>query len=80
MSSAAPLPPVSAAPASLSHYTYPPQPSVLSGPQYGYNNNGYQQQYAPNGVPNQLAVSSSMSNAMVPSAIQLPGEYSLRIT
>jgi protein SOK2 len=77
MSAATAHAPASAAPSSLSHYSYPQQPSILQpGPQYPSAPGGYPQ-YSYNGVPSQLPASSSMSNAMVPQAIQLPGKSEL---
>lgn len=75
MSAATAHAPASAAPGSLSHYSYPPQqPSLLPpGPQYGSAPAGYPPYGYPNGVPSQLPASSSMSNALVPQSIQLPG-------
>lgn len=80
MSAATAHAPASATPTSLSHYSYPQQPSILQpGPQYpsatGYSPYGY-----PNGVPSQLPASSSMSNALVPQAIQLPGTSTPNLT
>lgn len=76
MSAATAHAPASAAPSSLAHYnTYPPQNSMIQpGPQYNPAPPGYPQYGYANGVPSQLPASSSMSNAMVPQAIQLPGE------
>ena len=75
MSAATAHAPASAAPGSLSHYSYPPQPLLLSpGPQYGSGPAGYPPYGYPNGVPSRLPASSSMSNALVPQSIQLPGE------
>jgi enhanced filamentous growth protein 1 len=67
--------PASAAPSSLSHYSYPQQNSILPpGPQYGSAPGGYPPYGYANGVPPQLPASSSMSNAMVPQPLQLPGK------
>lgn len=73
MSAATAHAPASAAPSGLSHYAYPPQPSILQpGPQYGSAPTGYPPYGYANGVPSQLPASSSMSNNMVPPSIQLP--------
>ncbi|ORY03142.1 cell pattern formation-associated protein stuA [Clohesyomyces aquaticus] len=73
MSAATAHAPASAAPSSLSHYSYPQQPSILQpGPQYASAPTGYPPYGYANGVPTQLPASSSMSNALVPQAIQLP--------
>lgn len=66
--------PASAPPAGLSHYAYPPQPSMMQPQhQYGPTPPGYPPYGYPNGVPSQIPASSSMNNAMVPSTLQLPG-------
>lgn len=75
MSAATAHAPASAAPGGLSHYSYPPQPSLLPpGNQYGSAPPGYPSYGYPNGVPSQLPASSSMNNPLVPQAIQLPGK------
>jgi protein SOK2 len=80
MSAATAHAPASGAPASLSHYAYPSQPSIIQpGPQYPTANQGYPSYGYANGVPSQPA-SSSMSNALVPQAIQLPGEFLSTVT
>lgn len=73
MSAATAHAPASAAPGGLSHYSYPPQSSLLPpGNQYGSAPSGYPSYGYPNGVPSQLPSSSSMNNPLVPQAIQLP--------
>ncbi|CAI6335432.1 unnamed protein product [Periconia digitata] len=73
MSAATAHAPATAAPGSLSHYSYPSQPPLLPpGSQYASAPAAYPQYGYPNGVPSQLPVSSSMSNAMVPQSLQLP--------
>lgn len=75
MSAATAHAPSSGAPSSLSHYSYPQQPPLLQpGPQYPSGPGGYPPYGYGNGVPSQLPASSSMSNAMVPQALPLPGE------
>jgi protein SOK2 len=74
MSAATAHAPSTAAPSGLSHYSYPPQPSILQpGSQYASAPAGYPPYGYPGGVPSQLPVSTSMSNGMVGQAIQLPG-------
>jgi protein SOK2 len=74
MSAATAHAPSSAAPSSLSHYSYP-QPAILQpGPQYASAPPGYPPYGYSTGVPSQLPASASMSNALVPQAIQLPGK------
>lgn len=78
MSAATAHAPASAAPSGLSHYSYPPQPSMMQpGHQYGTAPPGYPPYGYPNGVPSQIPASSSMNNAMVPSTLQLPGKTTL---
>lgn len=76
MSAATAHAPASAAPGGLSHYSYPPQPSLLPpGSQYGSAPPGYPSYGYPGGVPSQMPASSSMNNPLVPQAIQLPGMF-----
>jgi protein SOK2 len=78
MSAATAHAPASAAPSTLSsHYSYPPQSSMMqpSQHQYGPSAPGYPPYGYSNGVPSQLPASSSMNNAMVPSTLQLPGMF-----
>lgn len=77
MSAATAHAPTSGPPAGLSHYSYPPQSSMLqAGPQYGSAPSGYTPYGYGNGVPSQLPASSSMNSSMVPSTpLQLPGEF-----
>ena len=80
MSAATAHAPASAAPASLSHYSYPPQPSILQpGPQYPSAPQGYPPYGYANGLPSQVPASSSMNNALVPQPIQLPGEFVVQV-
>ncbi|KAL5379331.1 hypothetical protein PMIN02_010969 [Paraphaeosphaeria minitans] len=74
MSAATAHAPGTAAPGGLSHYAYPPQPSMpLPGPGYASAPQGYASYGYPGGVPSQLPVSTSMNNPMVPQqSIQLP--------
>jgi hypothetical protein len=68
--------PGSAPPQGMSHYApYPPQSSMMQpGQQYGTPSQGYPPYGYGNGVPSQLPASSSMTNPMVPSNLQLPGK------
>jgi len=80
--SAATHAPASAPPSGLSHYSYPPQSSMMQPQhQYGPPAPGYPSYGYPNGVPSQIPASSPMNNAMVPSTLQLPGmpRYSRRV-
>jgi protein SOK2 len=77
MSAATAHAPTSGPPAGLSHYSYPPQSSMLqAGPQYGSAPSQYASYGYGNGVPSQLPASSSMNSSMVPSTpLQLPGRF-----
>jgi protein SOK2 len=68
--------PASAPPTGLSHYSYPPQSSMMQ-PQHQYSQAppGYPPYGYGNGVPSQIPASSSMNPAMVPSTLQLPGLF-----
>ncbi|KAH7378314.1 hypothetical protein BKA66DRAFT_421519 [Pyrenochaeta sp. MPI-SDFR-AT-0127] len=73
MSAATQHAPASGPPSNLSHYAYPPQPSMMQPQhQYGPAPPGYPPYGYANGVPSQIPASSSMNNAMVPSTLQLP--------
>lgn len=77
MSAATAHAPASAPPGSLSHYSYQTGPSMIPPvQQYASGPPGYPAYGYPNGVPSQLPASSSMSNALVPQSIQLPGKSS----
>jgi protein SOK2 len=68
--------PASGPPPGLSHYSYPPQSSMMqSQHQYSQAPPGYPPYGYSNGVPSQIPASSSMNPAMVPSTLQLPGLF-----
>lgn len=67
-------------PQGLPHYAYPPQSSMMQPQhQYGPPQPGYPPYGYANGVPSQIPASSSVNSALVPSTLQLPGQFQFLI-